>query len=165
MAEDRQGGRPTSECSAKPPAKISDDNFTDPLRARGHASSEPRLPLDRGDGDPVVQEEAVAHGARDRICIRTGHYGGDADCVGKNGPPAIWRLDQDGIRLGRGFRRNDVEADSIGNGRLSGRKRSQASNRLFGGDFAVYNSLDITKGQAGIASDRLGASDVDAGNG
>jgi hypothetical protein len=60
MAEDRQGGGSTSECAAKPPAKISDDNFTDPLRARGHAGGEPRLPLDCGDGDPVVQKEAVA---------------------------------------------------------------------------------------------------------
>ena len=64
-----------------------------------------------------------------------------------------------------GFRRNDVEADSIGNGCLSGRKRSQASNRLFGGDFAVYSALDIAKGQAGIASDWLETSDVDACNG
>ena len=152
MAEDRQGGRPTSECAAKPPAKISDDNFTDPLRARGHAGGEPRLPLDCGDGDPVVQEEPVAHGARDRISVRTRHCGGNADCVGKNGPAAIWSLDDDGIHLGHGFRRNDVEADPIGNGRLSGRKGSQADNRLFGGDFAVYSALDIAKGQAGVAS-------------
>jgi hypothetical protein len=135
------------------------------LRARGHTGGEPRLPLDCSDGDPVVEEEAVAYGARDRICIWTRHSGGNADCVGKNGPSAIWRLDDNVVGLGRDFRRNDVEADPIGNGRLSGRKRSQASNRLFDGDFAVYNSLDIAKGQAGVASDGLGASDVDAGNG
>src|SRR5271155_3377401 len=156
MAEDRQGGGPTSECAAKPPAKISDDNFTDPLRARGHAGGEPRLPLDCSDGDPVVEEEAVAYGARDRICIRTRHCGGNADCVGKNGPPAIWRLHHDVVGLGCGFWRNDVEADPRGNGGWSARRPSQASNRLFGGDFAVYSAFDIAKGQAGVASDWLG---------
>jgi hypothetical protein len=79
--------------------------------------------------------------------------------------PRFGALNDDSIRLGRGFRRNDVEADPIGNGRLSSRKRSQASNRLFGRDFAVYSALDIAKGQAGVASGWLDVSNVDAGDG
>jgi hypothetical protein len=165
MAEDRQGGGLTSERAAKPAAEISDDNFSDPLRALGHAGGEPRLPLDRGYGNPVPQEEAVAHGARGRIGARARHRSGNADCPRKDGPPTIWRLNDDGVRVRCGFWRNDVEADLIGNGRPSACKPSQPSNRLCGRDFAVYGALDIAKAQAGVASDRLDVSNVDAGDG
>ena len=165
MAEDRQGVGLASERAAKPAAEISDDNFSDPLRALGHAGGEPRLPLDCGYGNLVAQEEAVAHGACGRIGARARHRSGNADRPRKDGPPAIWRLNDHGVRVRCGFRRNDVEADLIRNGRPSACKLSQASNRLFGRDFAVYSALDIAKGQAGVASDWLDVSNVDAGDG
>jgi hypothetical protein len=165
MAEDRQGGRPASECPAKPAAKISDDSFSHPLRARGQAGGESRLPLDCGCGNPVAQEKAVAHCACGRIGAWVRHRSGSADGRWKDGPPAIWRLNDDGVRVRCGFGRNDVEADLIRNGHPSACKLSQASNRLCGRDFAVYSAFDIAKGQAGVASDWLDATNVNAGDG
>ena len=113
----------------------------------------------------MAQEEAVAYGARDRIGARARHRSGNADRPRKDAPPAIWRLYDDGVRLRCGFRRNYVEADLIRNRRPSSRKLSQASNGLFGGDFAMYRALDVAKSQACVASDWSDESDVDAGDG
>ena len=157
MAEDRQGEVPASECAAKPASEISDDNFSDPLRALGHAGGEPRLPLDCCEGNPVTEEKGVARRARHRIRIRARHRGGNTDRAGKNGSPAIWRLNDDGVHFRRGFWRNDLEADLIRNGGSSGCKLSQAGNRLFGGDFAAHNALNVAKGEAGKGSGRQDA--------
>src|SRR6202044_1119595 len=99
--------------------KISDDNFADPLRALGHARGEFRLPLDCRDGNPVTQEKAIADGARDRIGGRARRGSRNADRPRKDGPPAIWRLNNNGARVRCGLGRNDLEADLIRNGRPS----------------------------------------------
>ena len=77
----------------------------------------------------MAQEKAVTDGARGGIGGGPVTLG-DADRAWNNGPPAIGRLDDDGVRLGCGFRRDDMEDDVIRNGGPSSRKLSQTGNPL-----------------------------------
>ena len=103
MAEDRRGRRPASERAAEPAAEIPDGDFADALRALGRPGGETRLPLDGGEGNPMIWQKAVADRSRRRrnaVALIRLWRGGNADRAGENVVPAIGRLDNDGVRFG-----------------------------------------------------------------
>jgi hypothetical protein len=96
MAEDRHGRGPAPERAAEPAAEIPDGDFADPLRALRRTAGKTRLPLDGGEGDPMLKQKAVADRSRSRRgaagLIRR-RRGGIADRAGENVVPAVGRLD------------------------------------------------------------------------
>jgi hypothetical protein len=103
MAEDRRRRGPASERAAEPAAEIPHRDFADPLRALRRPAGKTRLPLDSGEGNPMLEQKAVADRSRrlrgDAFLIRRRRVG-NADRAGDNVVPAIGRLDNNGARVG-----------------------------------------------------------------
>ena len=166
VAEDRRGRGPgaAAKGAAEPAAEIPDGDLADPLRGLGRAAGKTRLPLNRGERNPMLEQKAVADRSRRRrgdaglIRRRRGRI---AKRAGENGVAAIGRLDYDRVRLGERFRRNDMKRDLIGNGRPSSGKLAQARDGLRGRDLAVDHALDIAPSHAAVGSGRQVAGHVD----
>ena len=62
MAEDRRGRGPGAAANgaAEPAADIPDGDLADPLRGLGRAAGKTRLPLNRGERNPMLEQKGVA---------------------------------------------------------------------------------------------------------
>ena len=104
VAEDRRGRGPgaAAKGAGEPAAEIPDGDLADPLRGLGRAAGKTRLPLNRGERNPMLEQKAVADHSRRRGVgsLSRRRRDGSAERAGENGIAAIGRLDDDGVRLG-----------------------------------------------------------------
>ena len=104
MAEDRRGRGPgaAAKGAGEPAAEIPDGDLADPLRGLGRAAGKTRLPLNRGERNPMPEQKAVADRSRRRRggagLIRRPR-GWSAERAGENGVAAIGRLDDHRVSI------------------------------------------------------------------